>query len=234
MAFVGKVTAGEATGAIGATLYGTCTTQASEQVKVASVPGLDTLLPGLTIHVKFTNTNRAANPLLNIPTVGNDNIPICLYGATTPGTEVQRSWFAGSVLSMTYDGSVWQVNNWQDDTTYSNATTSAAGLMSAADKGILNNIEANRTTSKVYTNVATSAWAADSTYSNYPYKASLTCQGITANHFAYVCFHPDHVVSYVPAPVVVTAENTIYVWAMIDPGGSITVPTVLAILPDRT
>jgi hypothetical protein len=49
-----------------------------------------------------------------------------------------------------------------------------------------------------------------------------------------VCFSPEHVVNYVPAPVCLAGADQVTVWMMIDPGASITVPTVFAVLPDRT
>jgi len=231
MAFVGEVKASDVTGKIGSTLYGVCTTLANVAAKEVAIEGLDTLLPGLTIHVKFTNSNRAVNPTLTIPSAGANAIPIYLYGATSPGITDAESWFAGAVLTLTYDGAAWQINDWQRDTntTYGNATTSAAGLMSAADKANLD----KRTTSLVFTNKSTSIWWAEGTYANYPYKATIICDGITENHYAEVCFNPNDVLNYVLAPVCETHDGWVYVWAMINPGEALSGITVFAVLPDR-
>lgn len=232
MAFVGEVKASDITGKIGSTLYGVCTTLANVAAKEVAIDGLDTLLPGLTIHVKFTYSNRAVNPTLTIPSAGANAIPIYRYGATAPGITDAESWFAGAVLALTYDGAAWQINDWQRDTntTYGNATTSAAGLMSAADKASLD----NRTTSLVFTNKSTSPWWADGTYgANYPYAALIECAGITANHYAEVSFHPVYVLNYGLAPVCRTYDGGVYVWAMINPGVPLAGITVFAVLPDR-
>lgn len=238
MAFVGEVKADEVIGKIGSTLYGTCASLAADDVKEVAIDGLDTLLLGLTIHVKFVNSNRASNPKLKIPGVSSDEIPIYRYGATRPGVTDRESWYAGSVLALTYstDGSnpIWIINDWQSDTTYSNATQSAAGLMSPTDKANLDNINANRTTSLKFENKSTSGWTYDNTYNNYKYKASISCPGITANHYAEVCFNPDDVLSYVPASVCQTAADTVYVWTLVNPNRALTGITVFAVLADRT
>lgn len=41
------------------------------------------------------------------------------YGTTRPSTSVATSWFAGAVVSFTYDGTYWQMNDYTDNTTYS-------------------------------------------------------------------------------------------------------------------
>ena len=234
MAFVGDVRAGDTTGRVGSRLYGVCDTQANVAAKEVSIEGLDALPVGLTVHVKMVNSNRAQNPTLTIPSTGAGAIPIYRYGATPPGLTDRESWYAGAVLALTYDGAAWQINDWQSDTAYSNATTSAAGLMSATDKANLDNINSKRTTSLIFTGKSTSGWSSDSTHTNYKYKATISCSGVTANHFAEVVFDPDDVLTYVLAPVCRTGANTVEVWALVNPGKALTGITVLAVLPDRT
>ena len=231
MAFVGRVRGGTVEGKIGSTLYGICRTAANVADKQAVIDGLDALLPGLTIHVKMVNSNTVANPVLIISSIDSRRIPIYRYGATAPGKTESESWPAGSVLSMTYDGEAWQINGWQRDTntTYGNATQSAAGLMSAADKASLD----KRTTSMVFTNKSTSNWWADRTYAHYPYAAQIACPGITANHYAEVSLNPEYVLDYGLAPVCQTYNGGVYVWAMINPGVPLAGNTVFAVLPDR-
>lgn len=238
MAFVGEVQAGDVTGKIGSSLYGTCSSLAADDVKEVAIDGLDTLLFGLTIHVKFVNSNRASNPKLKISSVSSDEIPIYRHGATRPGITDRESWYAGSVLALTYstDGTnpIWIINDWQSDTIYENATQSAAGLMSATDKTNLDDVTANRTRSLKFENKSTSTWTNDNTYTNYKFKASISCPGITANHFAEVCFNPDDVLTYVPASVCQTAADTVYVWTLVNPNRALTGITVFAVLADRS
>lgn len=235
MAYVGEVKVGDVTGKIGSTLYGTCSTGANTPTKQVSIAGLDTVTTGLTIHVKFTNTNTATRAYLRIPSAGNTEYPIYRYGITPAAMNPKLSWNPGAVVSLTFTGNAWVMNDFQDNTTYDNATHSTPGLMSAEDKTDFDLIRANRTTSLVFTNVQTSTWAEDTTtYEDYKFKASISCTGVTANHFVEVCFAPDDIVAYSPASVAQSGEDVVYVWVMVNPGHALTIPTVFAVLPDRT
>lgn len=114
MSYVGKITSGGSTHLVGSTLYGTCTTAADTAAKVVTCADFDQLMEGITIHVKFTNSNSATNPTLNVNNTGAKNI--YKYGTAAPGTTAATSWSAGSVISFTYDGSYWQMNDHIDDT----------------------------------------------------------------------------------------------------------------------
>ena len=114
--YIGKVNIGSTDYLIGSTLYGTCDTAAATAAKVVTMSDFDTLLTGVTIHVKFTNSNTVASPTLNVNGTGAKSIKI--YGTTGPSTSSRTSWNAGSVISFTYDGTYWQMNDWSSDTTY--------------------------------------------------------------------------------------------------------------------
>ena len=117
--------------------YGVCSTAAGTAAKTVSIPGL-IVQPGVTIHVKFTNTNSASNPTLAVNSTPAKSI--VLYGTTAIGTTAETTgWNAGAVVALTYDGTYWiRDQGYNTNTTYSNATTSSAGLMSAADKTAVN------------------------------------------------------------------------------------------------
>lgn len=121
MGTIGKVTAGGSTHLLASTAYGTCATEATTAAKVATIQDSQafTLLTGVTVHIKFTYTNTVANPTLNVNSTGAK--AIMRYGTTRPSTSTVTSWFAGSVISFTYDGTYWQMNDWNQDanTTYS-------------------------------------------------------------------------------------------------------------------
>lgn len=92
--------------------YKTCTTSASTQAKVASTPsGSSTttfvLDVGATVYVKFTNSNTASNPTLNVNSTGAKSI--MMYGTTPVGTTAETSWYAGQVVCFVYDGTYWQM-----------------------------------------------------------------------------------------------------------------------------
>lgn len=96
--------------------YGTCTTSASTAAKIANVDNVTELKTGLTIAVKFTNSNTKANPTLNVNSLGAKSI--MRYGTTAPSTSAASSWNAGSIVAFTYDGTYWIMIGWLN-TTYS-------------------------------------------------------------------------------------------------------------------
>ena len=96
--------------------YGTCETAAGTAAKVVDCDDFDQLIAGTTIYVKFTNSNSVASPTLNVNDSGAINI--YRYGTTAPSTNAKTSWEAGSIISFTYDGTSWIMNNWlNNDTT---------------------------------------------------------------------------------------------------------------------
>lgn len=97
--------------------YGECSTGASTAAKVVTLsPALTELKAGEVIFVKFTNSNTASNPTLNVNGLGAKAIR--RYGTTSPSTSAASSWNAGSVVALVYDGSYWQMVGWIN-TTYS-------------------------------------------------------------------------------------------------------------------
>lgn len=112
-----------------------------------------------------------------------------------------------------------------ENTTYTEATTSKAGLLSAADKTKLNNaaqriIFSNKT-------VAVDDWADDETYSDFPFKANIACSGVTSDYVAEVIFNVTDVISGIFAPVNETGAGVISIWASEKPSDTITVPTIM-------
>lgn len=101
---------------IGSSLYGTCTTSADATAKVALVAGFDTLLTGVEVRIKMTNSNTATNPTININNTGAKAIKI--FGSTAVGNTVGTSWNPGEIVSFTYDGTNWLVTGFlnTDDT----------------------------------------------------------------------------------------------------------------------
>lgn len=122
MSYVGKVTAGGATHLVGSTLYGTCSTGAGTAGKVVTCSNFDKLETGVTIHVKFTYSNTAVNATMNVNSTGAK--PLCMYGTTRVGQGVNESWNSGAVVSFTYDGTSWVMNDYiSDDSVEQNKST---------------------------------------------------------------------------------------------------------------
>lgn len=102
-----------ATGATGATgakgdkgdtglVYGTCGTAAATAAKTVALTGF-TLTTGLTVIVKFSYTNTAANPTLNVNSTGAKAIRYN-NAAITAGYLM-----ANKTYLFTYDGTYWQL-----------------------------------------------------------------------------------------------------------------------------
>lgn len=111
---------------IASTFYCTCSTAAATAQKDATpsdscVFNDSCLITGVTVHVKFTNSNTHATPTLKVGTATAKQI--MKYGTTKPGTTATTSWQAGSVISFTYDGTYWQMNDHLDDTITTNTDT---------------------------------------------------------------------------------------------------------------
>lgn len=97
---------------IASSAYGICTTAANQSNKIVNLQNSNiqfTLTEGTTIHIKFTYSNTAYNPTLTVN--GLNAAPIYRYGTTPPGNTVQTSWFAGSLLSLTYTNGAFIMND---------------------------------------------------------------------------------------------------------------------------
>ena len=75
--------------------------------------------------------------------------------------------------------------------------------------------------------VATSAWASNTTYDDYPYRAAVACSGVTADMFAEVVFSPADATSGNFAPVCDTYAGGVYLYAKAVPDAAITIPTII-------
>lgn len=107
-------------GVIGKLPYGVCGTAAGTAAKTATVDSENFVLEtGVTVIVKFTNSNSASSPTLNVNSTGA--IPIKRYGTTAVSTGTTTTgWIAGAVQMFTYDGTNWIRDYW-NNTTYTNA-----------------------------------------------------------------------------------------------------------------
>ena len=104
------------------THFGTCSTAAGTAAKVVSCAGF-TLTAGAKITVKFTTTNTAANPTLNVNNTGAKAI-------TYRGSAMSASNLAaGRVYTFIYDGTNYElVGDININTTYNTGTASTPGL----------------------------------------------------------------------------------------------------------
>lgn len=90
------------------THYGTCSTAADATAKTVTLTGFS-LVTGARILVKFTNSNTASNPTLNVNGTGAKSIYLRVN--VSAGTSVVTSWEAGDTVEFVYDGSYWRKVN---------------------------------------------------------------------------------------------------------------------------
>ena len=77
--------------------------------------------------------------------------------------------------------------------------------------------------------IATSAWASNTTYSGYAYRASVACSGVTANHFPVVVFSPADALGGNFAPVVQSYAGGVYIYAKSKPTATVTIPNIVCL-----
>lgn len=85
--------------------------------------------------------------------------------------------------------------------------------------------------------VPTSAWVQQGTpdIDDFPWRAAITCTGITADYSADVRFDYDDIAENSFAPVTSTAANTVYIYADAQPSSAITIPAIICVyMPDGT
>lgn len=114
--------------------YAVCSTAAATQAKVCSCPGF-ALVTGAEITVKFSYTNTQSSPTLNVNSTGAKAI---YYR----GASINAGYLAANrTYTFRFNGAQYELVgdiNTDTNTTYSVATESNAGLMSATDKARLN------------------------------------------------------------------------------------------------
>ena len=114
-------------GSANITHYGTCSTAAGTAAKTVSLTGF-TLATGARVCVKFTVTNTASSPTLNVNSTGAKSI---MYR----GSAISAGYLAANrVYEFVYDGTDWElIGDIDTNTTYSVVSTSANGLCPKRD-----------------------------------------------------------------------------------------------------
>lgn len=79
--------------------YVTCDTAASTATKTVEIPGF-TLVAGVRLTVKFTNSNTANSPKLNVNNTGAKSI-------SADGDTTYVKWTAAETIDFVYDGTAW-------------------------------------------------------------------------------------------------------------------------------
>lgn len=117
-------------------VYCTCGTATSTVAKVATIVSgsLSSLNTGDQAIVKFTYANSATNPTLKVGSTTAKNIK--KYGSTAPGTSGASSWQANSCILFVYDGTDWQMCDW-NNSTYSEISSTNIKSGSSSSTGLI-------------------------------------------------------------------------------------------------
>ena len=109
--------------------YAVCSTAAGTAAKTVSIPGI-TLKTGVEITVRFSATNTAANPTLNLNSTGAKAIRY-------RNTAISAGYLAANrTYRFVYDGTYWQlVGDVDTNTTYTAATAAPKAPASSAAVG---------------------------------------------------------------------------------------------------
>lgn len=122
----------------GRIFYGTCSTSATASVKTVACANYDGYRDGDILIVNFANVNSNSSPQLNVNNEGSKYIKQIYKGDIVT---LRSSTYVGANTNIfIYDAYAtstpcWVLLNVDENTTYNNATTSVAGLMSTTDKG---------------------------------------------------------------------------------------------------
>ena len=88
-------------------------------------------------------------------------------------------------------------------------------------------VEISKITPLKFTNIAVSTWVRDTTYADYPYKATITLTGVTPSMVAEVIYSVDDAESGNYAPICETYDGGVYIYSKVNT--AITIPTVLVV-----
>lgn len=153
MSYVGRVQVDDGDAyPVASTLYGVCSTAADTQTKEVVVEkssegesNFNFLLDGVTIRVKFEESNSVISPKLQVGST--TATPIKVYEDTEPGQTAGSSWQAGSVISFTYiqKDNAWYMNDFStpnvtNHQVLSSATDIAEGKGKAATFSVADNV----------------------------------------------------------------------------------------------
>lgn len=111
--------------------YGTCTTAAATTAKVVTCDDFNELVTGATIHVKFTyQYTESVTPTLNVNSTGAKSITVGTYTSGNMTLTKHPTWNNKQVVSFTYDGTNWCMNeyferNTDTEVTQTESTTNA-------------------------------------------------------------------------------------------------------------
>ena len=77
----------------------------------------------------------------------------------------------------------------------------------------------------IFTNVSVDTWVEDTTYEDYPYRADIPCE-VTSDYVADVTFDIAEATSGNYAPICITGDGIVSIFASEIPSDTIVIPTI--------
>lgn len=165
--------------------YCTCSTDSSTVEKTATVTGF-VLETGARVTVKFSNSNTAKNPTLNVYNgsayTGAKEIKYRGTSSVSDSSNYYR-WQAGDVIDLVYDGTYWVMVGWQTYAYYASSASSAStatsstyanylrysttNLLTAADTSTVTSAATIRPSSNGGSSLGTTGYKWNYVYANY-------------------------------------------------------------------
>ena len=122
-------------GSANITHYCTCYTASSTANKTVTVTGF-VLETGARVTVKFSNSNTAANPTLNVHNgSAYTGAKAIMYRGTSSVSDSSNyyRWQAGDIVDFVYDGTNWVMVGWQTYAYHAESATSATSAIYATN-----------------------------------------------------------------------------------------------------
>ena len=224
--YAGKVRISGVDYPIATTLIGTCSTAGSTAAKIVTCADFTTLLTGVAIVVKFTYSNTAASPTINVN--GTGAYPIYVSGTSSPGITPETSWPANSVVLFVYDGTAWMMLGATMMASIVNEMASQQGqidtITGTTIPGINSDVSDRELKMLRFTNKS-ATFSSGNGITNFGYRAAVACDGVTSSMVAYVSFGGNDSGSGDYAPYCQTYDGGVYLYAA--KSGTITVPSII-------
>lgn len=168
------------------THYGTCGSSANTVAKVVTLAGFE-LATGARIAVKFTYSNTATNPTLNVNETGAK--AICYRGTNAVSdTDDYYRWQNNDVVEFIYDGTNWIIVGWQTyafsarnatSATYAtNLRYSSTSVLTATNSSTVISVATIRPKTSGTVSLGTRGYRWNDIYANYgSFSTSLATDG---------------------------------------------------------
>lgn len=201
---------------------------------VAKLKSLFLPLAGGTVSGKIKTTYADGSGIEITHAVAGRDCGLSINKASSDKSGAMFVGVGSSGNAGIYSGTLgkWIIKNDGTKTTVDNtipATAGAVGTTNLADKAVTSAKLAADAVKLTFTNksVAASAFASNSTYADFPYRAAVALTGVTAAMVPEVFFGLTDAMSGNFAPVAESYAGGIYIYAAAKPSAAVTIPTIL-------